>query len=225
MGFEQLALKSQTLSEFFYARLAQDIDLGTADGRSRLAQLAQPLIQRLPGGVFHELMLSMLAEKTGVSAERLEQVKQLESEKPLKRPEKAKGYQKTPIRHLITLLLQRPELALQAEDIEPLGELDMPGAQLLMELLEFIRARPNIHAGVILEHWRDTDYASHLMKLAQAPVELEEHRLEAEFSDTLNRLLESGRSEIKRLTEKLAQGEPLSDAEKEILRNAAVKNS
>jgi DNA primase len=224
IGFEQLAMKAQPLSEFFYARLAQDVDLESADGRSRLAQLAQPLIQRLPGGVFHELMLSMLAEKTGVSAERLEQVKQLESEKPLKRPDRAKGYQKTPVRHLITLLLQQPELAMQAEDIETLGNINLPGIDLLAQLLEFIKTNPNIHAGVILEHWRDSEYAAHLMKLAQAPIELEEHRLEAEFTDTLNRLLESGRSEIKRLTEKLAQGETLSDSEKEILRNAAVKN-
>jgi DNA primase len=220
--FERLTSKAQTLSEYFFDRLSQDIDLQTADGRSKLAQLAQPHLQKLPGGVFHELMLDQLAELTGLTADRLSKVTNIDQEPALRRPEKPASQQKnTPIRHLITLLLQQPELAQLVNSPEDIRQVELPGAELLFELLEFLHRHPQAHAGMILEHWRDSEYAKHLSKLAQVSIDFEAHRLEAEFSDTLLNLQPFQRNSPSQILAKIARGEIPTAEEKAILRQNA----
>ncbi len=217
--FERLANKAQTLSEYFFSHLEANIDTSTADGRSRLAKQAQPHLQKLPGGVFHEIMLSELAKRTEISTDRLAKITELEQEPQLAKPKKPVAAQKnTPVRHLITLLLQRPDLAQTAGDITELENLNIPGSELLADLLRFLKQRPDSHTGVILEHWRDSQYGVHLAKLAQQPVDLEEHRLEAEFLDTLKQLDKYHPLSKKEIAKKLARGEPITEEEKEAMR-------
>lgn len=71
---------------------------------------------------------------------------------------------------------------------------------------------------MILEHWRDSQYGVHLAKLAQQPVDLEEHRLEAEFLDTLKQLDKYHPLSKKEIAKKLARGEPITEEEKEAMR-------
>jgi DNA primase len=218
LEFERLANKSQTLSAYFFDHLSQDIDLDSADGRSRLAQLAQPHLQKLPGGVFHEIMLDQLAELTGLTAERLSKAVQLDQEPTLKRPEKPVQQQKnTPVRHLITLLLQQPELAQHVDTPSSIGEIELPGAQLLMEMLVFLQTQPGSHTGTILEHWRDSEHGKHLAKLALVSIDLEDHRLEAEFKDTLNQLEPFRRNSREQILAKMARGEAPTSEEKAII--------
>ena len=62
--FEGLMDEAAPLSEYFYQNLSQDIDLNTMDGRARLASLATPYLEKLPSGVFQQLMLKRLSEIT-----------------------------------------------------------------------------------------------------------------------------------------------------------------
>jgi DNA primase len=57
---------SQPLSEFFFAQLAQDVDLGSADGKSRLAERAKAYIQRIPDGEFRDRMQALLVQRTEI---------------------------------------------------------------------------------------------------------------------------------------------------------------
>ena len=59
--------ESQPLSEFFFAQLEQGIDTSTADGKAKLSTLCAPQINRLPEGVFRQLMLAELSTRTGLS--------------------------------------------------------------------------------------------------------------------------------------------------------------
>lgn len=221
--FERLANKAQTLAEYFFARLEADIDISTPDGRSRLAKQAQPLLQKLPGGVFHEIMLEELARRTELSTDRLASIAELDQAPQLKQPAKPVSAQKnTPVRHLITLLLQQPELAQSAGDITEIERLNIPGSELLADLLRFLKQRPDAHTGMILEHWRDSQHGVHLAKLARQPVDLQEHRLEAEFLDTLKQLEQFHPLTPKQIAAKLARGETLNDTEKAILRDSAT---
>ncbi|MCW8963546.1 MAG: DNA primase [Gammaproteobacteria bacterium] len=220
--FDRLASKAQTLSAFFFDRLSQDIDMDSADGRSRLAQLAQPYLQKLPGGVFHEIMLDQLAELTGLSADRLSKVTQLNQEPAIRKPDKPAQRQKNPhIRHLITLLLQRPDLAQLVESTDEVADLDLPGSDLLKDLLAFLHDRPDAHTGAILEHWRDNEYGKHLAKLALTEIELDAHRLEAEFKDTLSKLEHFRRNSRKQILAKIARGELPTAEEKAVLQQTA----
>ncbi len=220
--FERLAGESQTLSEYFFNYLEADINLSTLDGRSQLARQAQPLLQKLPGGVFNDLMLSELAERTQLSAERLTEITLPEQKSASTKPIRTDLQKKTPIvRHLITLLLQQPTLARLAHDIDDLPQYNLPGTTLLAELISFLQNRPNTHLGVILEHWRDNKYGTYLSRLAQYPVELEEHRLEAEFTDTFRQLGKYHPLHPNRILEKIKQGFSPTDEEKNILRQPA----
>jgi len=61
------ALQSATpLSEFFFAQLSQDVDLGAIDGKARLAERAKTLIQRIPDGEFRDRMEALLVQRTEV---------------------------------------------------------------------------------------------------------------------------------------------------------------
>ncbi len=71
--FEGLLDESTPLSEFFFQQLAQDVDTRTMDGRARLASLAKPYLEKLPQGVFRELMRQQLGEITQLRDIRLEE--------------------------------------------------------------------------------------------------------------------------------------------------------
>ncbi len=64
--FNNLVHGAQPLSDFLFDSLSANLALDSLDGKARLSKLAAPLINRVPEGVFKELMLSALAAKTGV---------------------------------------------------------------------------------------------------------------------------------------------------------------
>ncbi|MGL6289323.1 MAG: DNA primase, partial [Silanimonas sp.] len=57
---------AQPLSEFFFAQLASDVDVGSADGKARLAERAKAYIQRIPDGEFRDRMEALLVQRTEV---------------------------------------------------------------------------------------------------------------------------------------------------------------
>lgn len=70
--FQHLVDNGQPLSEFFYQSLSEGLDLKTLDGKARLAKLAAPHIERIPKGIFRQLMLDRLAQITELSSTALE---------------------------------------------------------------------------------------------------------------------------------------------------------
>ena len=70
-AFLEQVEKSQPLSEFLFEQLSDGIDSSTADGKARLSKICAPQINRIPQGVFRQLMLEELSRRTGVSADNL----------------------------------------------------------------------------------------------------------------------------------------------------------
>jgi DNA primase len=60
--------KSQPLSDFLFEQLSNGIDSSTADGKAKLSKTCAPQINRIPKGVFRQLMLEELSRRTGISA-------------------------------------------------------------------------------------------------------------------------------------------------------------
>lgn len=227
--FEQMANKAKTLSQYFYEQLSIDIDLETHDGKSRLARLANPLLKKMPGGIFYELMLNELARLTGIAPDRLTTLHELEKELPVVRRNNADQTQsrRSPIRFLLSLLVQHPEIAQTAVELPDIRRLPVKGADLLAEILRFLQVQPGAHTATLLEHWRNTEYGPHLLKLASAELFLEKanlgHLIESEFSAGIQRLLkEFSPDNPRQIAAKMARGEPLSDDEKAIMRQSAT---
>ena len=70
-AFEARIARRQPISEFLVTQLVARTDLASVDGRARLAELARPLLARVPPGVYHELLLERLAAEVRMPAGRL----------------------------------------------------------------------------------------------------------------------------------------------------------
>ena len=70
-AFMEQVDRAQPLSEFLFEQLSDGIDSSTADGKARLSKVCAPQINRIPQGVFRQLMLEELSSRTGISAENL----------------------------------------------------------------------------------------------------------------------------------------------------------
>ncbi len=57
---------SLPLSDYLLDHLKEQTDTGSMDGRARLAELANPLLGKLPQGVYRELLIERLADEVGL---------------------------------------------------------------------------------------------------------------------------------------------------------------
>ena len=203
--------------------------MDTIDGRARLAELARPLVNKVPAGVYRELLLESLADAVGLTAAKLEKMlgtgasgdKRIQKPGALQRSRGRKSFsavQPSVIRHSITLVLNEPQSCLKL-DVEKLAGLNRPGAELLRSLIETAQAEPNITTAGILERYRHHDEGRHLGKLVASEVPLEEEfDAAAELAECLEQLaLASRKARIDFLIEK-QRVSGLSDDEKSELR-------
>ena len=211
------------LSDHLIAELAQQVDLGTVDGRARLAELAKPLVAKIPAGVYRELLLGSLAKTVGLSSSKLETMlgrsqsaeQSHTGRRQAQRGRRISGAAGKPsvVRRAITLLLNHPDAAAKL-DIEKLAGVNRPGIELLRELIETAQQEPNITTAGLLERWRHHEQGRHLGKLAAVEIPGDEDfDPAAELADCLAQLALAGRRErIDFLIEK-QRVKPLNEAE------------
>ncbi len=226
-AFVALLDDGMALSEFLIEELADQVDMNTIDGRARLAELARPLIGRVPPGVYRELLVDGLAAAVGLTAAKLENM--LGGETPQRgvgspgrraRPgRKPAGGQPSVVRHAIALVLNYPDAGHRA-DVEKLAGVRRKGADLLQSLIETVQAEPNITTAGLLERYRHDEQGRHLGKLAASELPAdEEFDAAAELAECLDQLAHAGRRErIDFLIEK-QRASGLSDDEKSELRH------
>ena len=193
-GFDARLKNAIPLSEFFYAEQSKEINLATLDGRARLAERARPMLEKIPDGAFRDLMLQRLTELTGVGAVRAV-AKPGEATFPR---HVAPTYKRSLVRTAIALLLQQPVLAQALEPPYLFSALRQPGISLLMELLTLCRERPDITAGVVLEHFAEREEAAALHKLLMQDLLIPSEQFAQEFDGAivgLNRLTLKQREE------------------------------
>ena len=69
--FEWRLDQAQPLSDFFFNKLQADIDIQSLDGKAQLSNVAMPMINEIPSGVFKQLMIEQLSVLTGLAADKL----------------------------------------------------------------------------------------------------------------------------------------------------------
>ncbi len=212
-----------SLSDFLIAELASQVDLETVDGRARLAELAKPLVARIPPGVYRELLIESLAQTVGLSSAKLEKMLgqgqggypgQPGRHQPRRiRSVASSAGKPSVVRRAITLVLNHPDAAAKL-DVEKLAGVSRPGIDLLRELIETAQEEPNITTAGLLERWRHDEQGRHLGKLAAVEVPgSEDFDPAAELADCLAQLALAGRRErIDFLIEK-QRVKPLDEAE------------
>lgn len=200
--FTERIRTAKPLGEYLIDALAQKVDLDRMDGRARLVDLAGPLIEKLPEGIFRQLLVDRLAEKSRVKAEKLSTL--LGNMKPgasgsgghRRRRPTGPAQKPTLMRHAIMLVLQHPQLAPSA-DLDEIKDLDIAGAPLLSEVIHLAAEIPQCTTGHLIERFRDTEHFGSIQKLAMwadpaAEAEEGKRDLETEFRDVLLRLRRQG---------------------------------
>ena len=184
-GFDLRLRDATPLSTFFFDELGTDVNLGTLDGKARMAERAKPLLAQIPDGAFGDLMRQRLTELTGVGA-RVAAQAQPSSQRV--RVQAAQTQKRSLVRSAIALLLQQPSLALALESTDTFSALRQPGVSLLAELVMLVHARPDITTGGVLEHFADREEINALQKLASQDMPGEAALWQDEFADAMAQL-------------------------------------
>jgi DNA primase len=92
------------------------------------------------------------------------------------------------VRTAIALLLQQPSLVLEIQPPTLFGALRQPGIPLLLELIDVVRARPDIVTGALLEHFAGREEYEALSKLALQDVLSQPENWRDEFLGALKAL-------------------------------------
>lgn len=232
--FEARAADALTLSGYLFSLLEQDADLNSMDGRARLAELAKPYLAKLPQGVYRDLVLKELSDKTGLGEQRLEakldqrndkKGQQTSSQQPrvdVSQSINAANNQPSLIRKAITLLLHHPIIGEDVHDANLIRHLNEPGSGLLADMIDVIHANPDLNTASLLSRWTNTPNHSHLTKLAFA-AETEFEQAKLEFIESIQALYNrAADAELSILTNK-AREEGLSAKEKNRLVELLMK--
>ncbi|WP_140909516.1 DNA primase [Cognatiluteimonas lumbrici] len=187
-GFDARLRDATPLSEFFYAQMQADVNLGTLDGKARLAERCKPYLAQIPDGAFGDLMKQRLTELTGLGARASTPETHVPAHRVHRGGRGAPAPRRSLVRGAIALLLQHPQLALALEPPYTFAALRQPGVPLLAELVALVRERPDIRTGGILEHFGEREEAAALQKLAMQSIPGEEAAWQHEFRDAMAQL-------------------------------------
>ncbi|MDX9875460.1 MAG: DNA primase, partial [Spongiibacteraceae bacterium] len=203
--FERLLDLAQPLETYLFDSAAEGLDLQSLEGRARFSRQAAPLIARLPEGVFKQLMLDALAERTGISRSALEALLQPREagpepaidappvrgprNRPVQRtplPVRA-AVQRDPLLYAIGLLLLHPRLGSRGRP-EQFQHLQGEAAQLLCELLQQLHRRPESSTSMLLGSFHGQPWSDYISRALRQTVVVPDEGAEQELSDTLRHL-------------------------------------
>jgi DNA primase len=206
------------LSDYFFEHISQGLKLSEMEGRAQLVSKALPYLERLPEGVFREMMFDRLKGLSGMTAlNALDSVATTYA--PRKLPQLAPN-RLSSSRVAIALLLQNPELveSVEQKNIDWSG-LEFKGIELFRNILQVILDKRVVNTAVLIEYYRDSDEEKAVKALAQLDVFVSDDKIEEVFCDALDVLLKQAREAgIARLQVK-AQGKGLDAQEQERLVN------
>jgi DNA primase len=237
-AFEARLEGALPLSEYLVRHLAAETDLGSVDGRARLAELARPLLARIPEGVYRELLIDRLAREVRMPAPRLATLLGLGEgsarppaagadrgpEPRRRRPARSAG-RGSLVSQAIARIVQQPAAAAGIPDPESLRLAGDRGLDVLAELIEMAQAEPHLSPAQLVERWRDRPEHERLAELAASPLpELEPAAVAAELAAAVARIVAEAGPErrLNELIEKAAT-DGLSDEDKRELRELQAR--
>lgn len=193
--FEQMISEATPLFEFILQHLSAQVDLKSVSGRGQLVHLAKPYLDKITDPIYHEFFSSALAERANLSESKLAAIIEAPAQSQTARKPKQSTPQSTKtnksLQLAITLLLQKPDLALNINNYDWLLTLPDKGSKLLHQLLEIVHKTPKINTSMLLEHWRDNSKLYD--RLASLAMSEREERIQGneqqELQDCINRLL------------------------------------
>ena len=134
--FENLIKKAMPLSDFLFQHLLSQVDMTMRDSKPKLAALAAPLFNKLTDIIFKQMMTERLCQLLGIEEDAF--LKLLVA--PTAPENKNETKKSTPMRSVIAIVLQYPELVYALPEFPEFQEISVPGMRLLNELLAITRS-------------------------------------------------------------------------------------
>lgn len=206
-AFTERLASALPLSEYLLSLAGEGLDTTTPDGTAAMSKNALAWIKRMGEGLFKELMLNELGQRTGLSIDALHGLAQqapaahyeqdmpemsaVEPDVPAYHPE---PMQREPLPEEIddgsdeistiaetalALLLYKPALAARVQDLEVLQEIQDVRVLLLVDVIALLHKRPESSTGILIGHWYGTEQGELLHRLCGQGIELLKEGVEA----------------------------------------------
>jgi DNA primase len=193
---------AQGLSDYFFENVSVGLKLSEMEGRSQLVSKSLPYLERLPEGVFREMMFDRLKSLSGMATFNVSDgvVEDLSS----KKTRQHESNRLSSARVAIALLLQNPGLVdcVEQKNIDWIG-LEFRGIELFKNILQVILDKRSVNTAVLIEYYRNTAEERSVKALALLDVYVSDDKIEEVFSDALDGLLKQAReASIERLQAK-----------------------
>ena len=223
-GFRERLAAATPLSQFLLDHLESEVNSDSLDGLARLAELARPLVARIPRGVYRDMLTEAIARKVGLSREQLEQhvpSGDARSAGDARGQGTRRTRRRTRSSHVakaLQLLLNFPKIAEKAEIPDGLAECDLAGVDLLAAMLEELRDAPHLTTAAVLERWREHTAYPHLAALLEKPVLISAEQAVDELNAVLLRLMVQARDARREELLEKSRHQTLCETEKAELR-------
>lgn len=181
--------EAQPLGEFLVEGLAQRVEGDSVDGRARLAELARPLLGRVPAGIYKDLLVEALADRIGLGASIVAKRLGADVATPPAAVTPTSIGRSNLVRQAVAMVLHYPQIGHSAQQPEGLVEANQPGLGLLRALLETVAHEPHITSGGLVERFREHPEGQHLSKLLTQPPQDDAGAAPSVFADCLARIV------------------------------------
>ncbi|WP_338516352.1 DNA primase [Alteromonas gracilis] len=189
--------EAMPLSRFFFENLLKTHNVGTPEGKIALKKAAMPLIESTLGEDQKQMLLEELAKHTGeFDRFKLQQdiSKANQGAKKAYSPNltQVNKPKLSPLRMLIRLLLDKPELAALCEDvqIEIFAGSQAAGMDLLRDIHSFCMANPKANTAQLVENFRGHPHSTTIAKLLLQEHLVKDEDAERVYNDSFARLLD-----------------------------------
>ncbi|QCI23626.1 DNA primase [Buchnera aphidicola (Macrosiphoniella sanborni)] len=143
-----------TMSQFFFKNILKNINLSSNDDKFYLSTYALPLINTISSDTIRIYLRQILARMIGILDDN--QFKKFLYEKEMQKQNRSYfQIKRTPMRILIGLLVQNPNLSKIVPSIIKFQNLKLKGLPIFLEILKTCLEHPNINTGQLLELYRN----------------------------------------------------------------------
>lgn len=222
--FLQQLKTSMPLVDFFFNKLkAQIAQIETIAGKTRLAYMADKFLQKIPPGIFQELMYSQLSQTIGLSLTKVQEIlKKASGPSPKKQTSTTYHKMLAPIRLAIGLLIQNPKLLEKILIPATFNSMELQGIDILKRVIGVIKQNSQQTTGSLLEFFKGEEDFSVISSLAAMDLLIPEDAWQAELQGAFDCIMGMEKEEhIRQLISK-GNEQGLTAEEKQLLQQLLV---
>ncbi|QCI24716.1 DNA primase [Buchnera aphidicola (Rhopalosiphum padi)] len=143
-----------TMSKFFFKNILKNVDLSSNDDKFHLSVRALPLINCISSDTIRIYLRQILARIIGILDDH--QFEKFLYEKERKNKNLQFQIKHTPMRTLISLLIQNPNLSKLVPSTKKFENEKIKGLPIFLEILKTCSNNPNFNTGQLLEFYRNS---------------------------------------------------------------------